>query len=311
MRASSLVPLTAAALLAAGCGAPELPVEGDEVSLAAKRHAERTLTRFDEGTTSTLPDGRTLRVFRMSSSHAEIEVAPGVRFPAWTYDGAVPGPTLRAREGDLVRVHFKNDGPMAHSIHFHGFHKGSMDGVFEQVAPGATFTYEFTAEPFGLHLYHCHTMPVKMHIARGLYGAFIIDPKTPRPPMKELVMVMNGFDTDLNGEDNEFYTINGYANYFFKEKPIKLAAGEWVRVYLVNMTEFDLVNSMHTHATFFRLYRTGTRLESDEFTDTVTLGQGERAILEFKYDHPGKYLFHAHQSEFAELGWLGAFAVGR
>ncbi|HXT21597.1 MAG TPA: multicopper oxidase domain-containing protein, partial [Thermoanaerobaculia bacterium] len=79
------------------------------------------------------------------------------------------------------------------------------------------------------------------------------------------------------------------------------------RIYLVNVTEFDLINSLHTHATFFHLYRTGTKLTPDEFTDTVMLCQGERCICEFKYDFPGKFMFHAHQSEFAELGWMGFF----
>jgi len=293
-----------------GCAPPSTPTAGeDPISVASKAHTDSFLTHFDTGKVSTLPDGRTLREFWVEAKHQEIEVAPGVRFPAWTYNGGVPGPTLRATEGDVVRVHFHNSATMPHSMHFHGFHKASMDGVFEQIRPDQDFDYEFVAEPFGLHVYHCHTMPVKMHIARGLYGVFLIDPKTPRPPMREMVMVMNGFDTDLNGEDNEFYTVNGYANYYFKDRPIQLKAGEKVRIYLVNMTEFDLVNSMHTHATFFDVYRTGTRLTPDEFTDTIVMGQGERAILELSYKDPGKYLFHAHVNEFAELGWLGVFEV--
>jgi FtsP/CotA-like multicopper oxidase with cupredoxin domain len=85
--------------------------------------------------------------------------------------------------------------------------------------------------------------------------------------------------------------------------------GELVRVYLVNITEFDLINSLHLHGNFFRLYRTGTRLDHYEFTDTVMLCQGERAVLELTYKFPGKFMFHAHQSEFAELGWVGIFDV--
>ncbi|MGH9267816.1 MAG: multicopper oxidase domain-containing protein, partial [Acidimicrobiales bacterium] len=108
------------------------------------------LKDFDYGTTSTLPDGRTLREYRISAVDLEIEVAPGVFFPAWAYNGRVPGPTLRAVEGDLVRVHFTNAGSHTHTIHFHGFHAAGMDGVFEQVPRGGTFTYEFVAEPFGL-----------------------------------------------------------------------------------------------------------------------------------------------------------------
>jgi len=256
-----------------------------------------------------LPGGRALREYWVESVNKEIEVAPEVRFAAWTFNGAVPGPTLRCTEGDSIVVHFTNKAAMPHSMHFHGIHAANMDGVFEQVPAGASYTYEFTARPFGLHVYHCHTMPVKTHIARGLYGAFIVDPKTPRPKAREMVMVMNGFDTDLNGEDNEFYSVNGFANVFFKDHPIPVKLGELQRVYLVNMTEFDLLNSMHTHATFFHVYPTGTSLTPSEYTDTISMGQGQRAILEFRYDYPGRFLFHAHQNEFAELGWLGQFEV--
>jgi len=266
------------------------------------------LTAFDGGRVSTLPDGRTLREYDLVAEDREIEVARGVFFPAWTYNGTVPGPTLRGTEGDVMRVRFRNEGAMPHTIHFHGIHAAGMDGVFEIIDRGKEFVYEFTAEPFGLHLYHCHVMPLKAHIHRGLYGAFLIDPKTPRPPMREMIMVMNGYDTDMDGE-NEFYTVNGVANCYV-ERPIRLQVGEQVRVYLVNLTEFDLINSLHIHANFFHLYRTGTSLTPSEFTDTVMLCQGERAVVEFSYRYPGKYMFHAHQSEFAELGWMGFFEVG-
>lgn len=265
------------------------------------------LTNFDYGRMSTLPDGRTLREYQIRSVDAEVEVAAGIKYPAWTYNGQVPGPTLRCTEGDLIRVHFTNNSSHPHTIHFHGIHPSGMDGVFEQVEQGGEFTYEFTAEPFGLHLYHCHTMPIKKHIEKGLYGTFIIDPKTPRPPAKELVMVMNGFDTNFDGE-NEIYTVNGVANYYL-HNPIQITKDELVRIYLVNITEFDLLNSIHVHANFFRHFKTGTNLDHYEYTDTVILGQGERGVLEFSYKFPGKYMFHAHQSEFAELGWMGLFEV--
>jgi FtsP/CotA-like multicopper oxidase with cupredoxin domain len=265
------------------------------------------LTTFDTGTVTRLPNGKIQREYRIVALDAEVEVAPGVRFPAWTYNGTVPGPTLRCTVGDLLKVHFLNEGSHPHTIHFHGIHPANMDGVFEQVPPGGQYTYEFPADPFGMFLYHCHTMPLKKHIHKGLYGAFIVDPPTSRPKATEFVMVMNGFDTDLDGE-NEFYTVNGVANYY-AEQPIPLKVGEPVRIYLVNITEFDQINSLHVHANMFRLYRTGTSLTQYEVTDTVMLCQGERCILEFTYKTPGRYMFHAHQSEFAELGWMGFFDV--
>jgi hypothetical protein len=82
-----------------------------------------------------------------------------------------------------------------------------------------------------------------------------------------------------------------------------------VRVYLVNMLEFDQINNFHLHANLFQLYRTGTNLVPDEYTDMVTMSQGERGILEFNYKYPGPYLFHAHKTEFAEKGWIGTFLV--
>lgn len=267
----------------------------------------RYLRDFDYGETSTLPDGRTLREFTITAVDTEIEVAPGVKFAAWAYNGRVPGPTMRATEGDLVRVRFINAGAHPHTIHFHGFHAADMDGVFEVVQRNETFTYEFTAEPFGLHLYHCHTPPLKKHIHKGLYGVFIVDPKEGRPPADELVMMMNAFDTNFDAE-NEIYSVNTVAHYYMRH-PIQLKLGQLVRIYCVNITEFDLLNSFHSHANFFQEYRTGTKLTPDNFTDTIVLGQGERSILELTYSQPGRFMFHAHVSEFAELGWSGMFEV--
>jgi manganese oxidase len=265
------------------------------------------LTHFDTGRVSVLPTGQTLREYSMVAVDREIEVAPGVFFPAWTYNGQVPGPTIRCTEGDRVRVTFSNAGSHPHTIHFHGIHASNMDGVFEEIAPGENFIYEFDAEPFGLHLYHCHSVPLKKHIHKGLYGAFIIDPRGGREPAHELVMVMNGFDTNFDGS-NEVYAVNT-VGFHYQRHPIPLELNRLTRIYLVNLTEFDLLNSLHLHGNFFRSYRTGTRLDNYDWTDTVMLCQGERAILETTFKFPGRFMFHAHQSEFAELGWMGMFDV--
>ncbi len=158
-----------------------------------------------------------------------------------------------------------------------------------------------------MHLYHCHSVPLKRHIHKGLYGAFIVDPPSPRPTAREFVMLMNGFDTNFDGE-NEVYAVNSVAHHYMRH-PIRVQRGELIRVYLVNVTEFDPINSFHIHANFFEEYRTGTKLEPDHFTDTVMMCQGERSILEMRIQKPGLFMFHAHQSEFAELGWMGFFEV--
>jgi FtsP/CotA-like multicopper oxidase with cupredoxin domain len=198
-------------------------------------------------------------------------------------------------------------------MHFHGFHPAEMDGVPGTgaggfVEPGEKFVYEFDADPFGVHLYHCHSAPLARHIAKGLYGAFIIDPKEPRPPVdREMVMVMSGFDVDFDDE-NDFYAVNAIP-FHYQNRPIQIRVGERIRIYLVNILEFDLINSFHLHANFFHYYPTGTSLTPSEFTDTIMQTQGQRGILEFSYRYPGMYMFHAHNTEFAELGWTGMFEV--
>ncbi len=91
--------------------------------------------------------------------------------------------------------------------------------------------------------------------------------------------------------------------------PIEIEEGKLVRVYLVNMLEFDQINNFHLHGNLYHLYRSGTSMAPDEYTDMVTMSQGERAILEFNFKYPGQYMFHAHKTEFAEKGWVGLFLV--
>ena len=206
-------------------------------------------------------------------------------------------------------MHFTNKGNRPHTIHFHGYHPEEMDGSMphQYVFPGDTFVYEFDAAPFGIHLYHCHSTPLTQHIHKGLYGAFIIDPKEGRREAQEFVMMMNGFDTNFD-EDNEVYAVNTIA-FYYKENPIIVKRGVPARIYLINILEFDETNSFHVHANFFNEYRTGTSLTPDTFTDTVIFGQAERSILEIEFQFPGVYMFHAHKTEFAELGWMGLFSV--
>ncbi len=218
-------------------------------------------------------------------------------FPAWTFNGTVPGPILRATEGDILQVRFVNGGEHPHTIHFHGIHPTNMDGVFEIVHPARSSPTSSRRVPGGLHPYHCHSTPLKKHIHKGLYGALIIDPKEPRPEAEELVMVMNGYDTDADGGNN-FYTVNGRSFYYAKY-PIRVSRSKPVRIYLLNLTEFDLINSFHLHADFFRYQPTGTG-DYWEYTDTVMQCQGQRGVIEIDFANTGRFMFHAHQSEFTE-----------
>jgi len=267
------------------------------------------LTDFDEGVVSKDSTGRTVHEYEFTVINKDIEVAPGVFFPAWTYNGRVPGPTIRATEGDRVRITLLNPTDHPHTIHFHGFHSAAMDGVpgHGEAPAGSNFTYDFVARPFGTHLYHCHSMPLAQHIQRGLYGAFIVDPKKGRPHAHEMVIVMNAFDTNFDGE-NEIYAANTVA-FTYAVDPILIKAGELQRLHVINITEFDPLNSLHLHANFFHLYRTGTSLQPDELTDIVSMIQAERHMLEFTYSEPGDFMFHAHQTEFADLGWMSFFRV--
>jgi len=287
-------------------------------------------TTFDYGKASTDPDGRKVREWTVSVADQEIEIAPGVFFPAWTFNGQVPGPALRCVEGERLRIRLINASTHEHSMHFHGIHSARMDGVpgAGMAAPGEEFTYEFDAKPFGCHLYHCHALPLKRHIHKGLYGAFIVDPDPALHPgqeslclprlagtpehagWQEFVMVMNGFDTNFDDE-NEFYAVNT-TPFAYIERPLRIERAKPVRIYLVNATEFDPINSFHLHANFFDYYDHGTTLTPTlRMIDTVMQCQAQRGIIEFSFaDHePGLYMFHAHQSEFAELGWMSHFEV--
>ena len=265
------------------------------------------LRNFNYGRVSILSDGTTLREYTIIAEDDRImEVSPGVFYNVWTFNGTVPGPTIRATEGDLLRIHFINNGEKQHTIHFHGIHPAEMDGVFEPVGGnGGQFVYEFNAGPVGVHPYHCHIMPLEEHIAHGLYGVFIVDPKEGRTTADEMVMVLNGIDTDFDTENN-FYAANTIP-FYYQHHPIQINTNELIRIYVVNMLEFDPINNFHLHANMYYYYPTGTDLVPSFYTDMITLSQTERGIMEFEYTYPGKYLFHAHKVEFSEKGWVGIF----
>ena len=169
-----------------------------------------------------------VRPYTLRRDDKELEIAPGVFFPAWTYNGTVPGPgdpgdggrhPARAASSTPARTRTRSTST--------GSTRRTWTASSRSSSRGDEFTYEFPARPAGFHLYHCHATPLKKHIHKGLYGAFIIDPKKPRAPAQELVIVMNGYDTDADGGNN-FYTVNG-RTFYYARYPIRVKRAQLVR----------------------------------------------------------------------------------
>jgi FtsP/CotA-like multicopper oxidase with cupredoxin domain len=168
------------------------------------------LTHFNCGHVSKDESGRTVRQFTLIvEENQKIPVSyEGHILDAWTFNGTIPGPTIRVTEGDLVRIRVinSNENSNPHSLHTHSIHYAKNDGVSMggypggAISPGRSYTYEFIAQPYGVYPYHCHVDPIADHINRGLYGMMIIDPKEPRPQMTEMAMLLNGYDLDLDLE---------------------------------------------------------------------------------------------------------------
>ena len=235
-----------------------------------------------------------------------LDVAYEVQFEAWTYNGTVPGPIIRATEGDTLRINFKNRTGRSHNIHFHGSHRPEEDG-WEPIPPGGETTYVIEAGPAGVHPYHCHTAPLAEHVSRGLYGMMVVDPPDGRSPAQEVALLLSGFSTPEGGR-NGVVAWNGVAG-FYHLYPIKVAVGELVRAYVVNMLEYEPVGSFHLHAETFDVYPAGMGEGPALHEDTIVLSQGQRAMIEFTLPHLGRYMFHPHQHWLADKGAMGWFAA--
>ena len=234
-----------------------------------------------------------------------VEVGADSFFDAWTFGGTVPGPTIRATVGDLLTIRLRNLTEHPHNLHFHGAHAPEMDG-WEPIPPGGEFTYKIEAGPVGLHPYHCHVPPLAEHVARGLYGMLIVDPPGGRPPAHEITLMLSGFAAQ--GIPNAVTAWNGVAG-FYGRFPIRVPTGEQVRVYVANMTEYEPLGSFHLHAQTFEVYPSGMGEAPVFSTDTLPMGQGERAIVEFALPAVGRYMFHPHQHHLADRGAMGWFAA--
>lgn len=242
------------------------------------------------------------------------------RVSAWAYNGIVPGPQIRVRNGERVRIRFTNRLPDATTVHWHGIDvPNSQDGVpgvtQRAIAPGASYTYEFTARPAGdprgsgTFLYHSHADEDRQ-MAAGLAGAFIIDPPATSaeggaPAARrydvERTLVVSEMTADaasgrvrgamqMEGMMPNFFTINGKS--FPDTEPIKVRAGRRVLLRLVNAGQF--AHPLHLHGTAFRVVaRSGHPARDTGLLDTITLESSERADIAFTLP-PGRWLFHCH-----------------
>lgn len=248
----------------------------------------------------------TVREIEVIVEEKLIEVGADVYFEAWTYNGTVPAPILRATEGDTLRIRFENRTGHPHNLHFHGAHSPLYDG-WEPVPPGGETVYEIEAGPAGVHPYHCHTAPLAEHVARGLYGMLIVDPPGGRPEAQEVALLLSGFSTAAIGR-NGIVAWNGIAG-FYHQAPIQVVVGEPVRAYVVNMVEYEPLGSFHLHAQTFDVYPAGMGDQPVFRDDTIALAQGQRAMIEFTLPERGRYMFHPHQHWLAERGSMGWFAA--
>lgn len=239
---------------------------------------------------------------RLTITQRPVDVAQGQTMDAWTFDGTIPGPILRVTEGESLRLTIQNLTAQPHNLHTHGAHDPSQDG-WEPIPPGATRTYAFTPRPAGLYPYHCDVMPSAQHLGRGLYGALIVDPIRPRADAEERVLILGGFDVDGDGR-SDLFGWNGVAG-FHARHPLKVGVGALVRLHVLNLVPDEPVATFHLHAQTFDVFRSGTRATADEHSDVVPLTLGERAVLETRFTHPGRYMFHPHQARMAERGAMG------
>ncbi len=246
------------------------------------------------------------RQITLVAEDAEIEIAPGKRVKTWTFNGTVPAPTIRLTEGENVTIKFINKSPIPHTIHFHGNHDDTADGVLPQVMPNQTYLYNITGEPAGALMYHCHAPPTSLHIRMGMYGALIVDPKDkPLPPAKELVMVMSEYDLeDQLGFEADYYLINGYADQYLRN-PITINHGELLRMYIINIGT-TIPTPFHLHSTTFMAYPSGLWDNEPQHVQTIPIAPGDASIVEAKWKYPGTYLFHSHgiQEERGNMGQI-------
>lgn len=246
------------------------------------------------------------KLITLVTEDVEIDIAPGKRVKAWTFNGTVPGPTIRITEGENITIKYVNKSPIPHTIHFHGNHDDANDGVIPQVMPGETYLYNITGEPAGALMYHCHAPPTSLHVRMGMYGALIVDPINKEiAPAKEFVMVMGEYSLkNQMGLEADYYLINGYADQYM-HNPLEINHQDLMRIYLINLGT-TIPASFHLHSTTFLTYPSGLWDNPPIQSQTISVAPGDASIIEAKWKYPGTYLFHAHgiQEERGNMGMI-------
>jgi FtsP/CotA-like multicopper oxidase with cupredoxin domain len=251
-----------------------------------------------------------IKVFDLTAEEIQWEVEPGRKAKAWAYNGQVPGPQIRVREGDRVRVNLINKLPESTVIHFHGLElPNNQDGVpfitQPPVKPGERYTYEFTVPNAGSHMYHSHHNAATQ-VGQGLLGAFIVEPRRPLPAHRadvDYVMVLN--------DGSHGFTLNGKS--FPATEPIVCQQGQTVRIRYMN--EGMMIHPMHLHGMHMTVIaKDGWDQPAPWKCDTLNIAPGERWDVLVKASNPGTWAFHCHilphaESEHGMFGMVTALIV--
>ena len=266
--------------------------------------------------------------FVIESKEVVAQLEDGTTFDLWTYNGTVPGPMLRVREGDTVIVHVDNapDSTMSHSIDFHSVTGPGGGAAVLQVPPGERRSLKFKALAAGLYVYHCATPHIPTHLARGMYGLILVEPKDGLPEVDREYYVMQGEyyttarpgtkghqieDSDRMFEEQPTYVIlNGRVGSLTGERALQAEVGETVRLYF-GVGGPNIVSSFHVIGEIFdRVYREGGIIDAPSRNIQTTLvPPGGATMVEFEVDYPGKYLLVDHSLSRLDKGGVGILEV--
>ena len=248
---------------------------------------------------------------KMETVEKTMTMEDGVEYHYWTFNGDVPGQMIRVREGDTVEVEFSNNpsSTVPHNVDFHAATGPGGGAEASFTAPGHTSTFSFKALQAGLYIYHCAVAPVGMHIANGMYGLILVEPKEGLPKVdKEFYIVQGDFYTkgkkgaqglqpfDMDkaiAEQPEYVVFNGHVGSIAGDNALKAKAGETVRMYVGNGGP-NLVSSFHVIGEIFdKVYVEGGKLINENVQSTL-IPAGGAAMIEFKVDVPGSYTVVDH-----------------